>query len=151
MATHLDRYLEWISALKPYPDPTRMVVFCSVAQAPRTLEDLAATTGAGPVTVAAHLDLLQSFGLVEREGADGQATYRVDEGVLRRALEDLAPIPNDFRALSGQRAPLFRLPAADGQEVSLKNCLAEGPAIVWLSRGLSCPICRRHRAQLTLG
>src|SRR5262249_54986284 len=50
-----------------------------------------------------------------------------------------------------QRAPRFRLPAADGREVDLAEALTRGPAIVWFSRGLTCSFCRRHRAQLALG
>jgi peroxiredoxin len=53
--------------------------------------------------------------------------------------------------LVGQQAPDFCLPTADSREISLGECLARGPAVVWFSRGLGCPVCRRHRAQLTLG
>jgi peroxiredoxin len=70
---------------------------------------------------------------------------------IRRAIDDLAMIPNDVRSLSGRPAPQFRLPAADGREIALADCLARGPTIVWFSRGLACPICRRHRTQLARG
>jgi len=52
--------------------------------------------------------------------------------------------------LVGREAADFRLPTADKREVALSDCLSHGPAIVWFSRGLSCPVCRRHRAHLTL-
>jgi peroxiredoxin len=52
--------------------------------------------------------------------------------------------------LVGQQAPDFRLPTADKGEISLSDCLSRGHAVVWFSRGLGCPVCRRHRAQLTL-
>jgi len=50
----------------------------------------------------------------------------------------------------GQPAPNFRLPAADNREIALSDCVAQGPVVVWFSRGLGCPVCRRHRAHLTM-
>ena len=52
--------------------------------------------------------------------------------------------------LVGQQAPEFRLPTADQGEIALSECLSRGHAVVWFSRGLGCPVCRRNRAQLTL-
>ena len=52
--------------------------------------------------------------------------------------------------LVGQQAPEFRLPTADAGEIALSECLSRGNAVVWFSRGLGCPVCRRNRAQLTL-
>ncbi|MBI4641854.1 MAG: redoxin domain-containing protein, partial [Candidatus Tectomicrobia bacterium] len=63
---------------------------------------------------------------------------------------DLQAVPGDGRSVTDQRAPLFQLPSADGSEIALVDCLAQGPTIVWFSRGLSCSFCRRHRVQLTL-
>jgi peroxiredoxin len=53
--------------------------------------------------------------------------------------------------LVGHEATDFRLPTADSREIALSDCLSQGPAVVWFSRGLGCPVCRRHRAQFTLG
>jgi peroxiredoxin len=53
--------------------------------------------------------------------------------------------------LTGCEAQDFRLPTADNREVALSDCLSHGPAVVWFSRGLGCPMCRRHRAHLTMG
>jgi peroxiredoxin len=52
--------------------------------------------------------------------------------------------------LVGKPAPEFRLPTADQGEIALSECLSRGHAVVWFSRGLGCPVCRRNRAQLTL-
>jgi peroxiredoxin len=57
----------------------------------------------------------------------------------------------DEDGLLGKQAPDFLLPTADKREVALSDIVSRGPAIVWFSRGLGCPICRRHRAQFTLG
>jgi putative peptide zinc metalloprotease protein len=54
-------------------------------------------------------------------------------------------------SLVGQQAPDFRLPTADKGEIALSECLSRGHTVVWFSRGLGCPVCRRNRAQLTLG
>lgn len=51
----------------------------------------------------------------------------------------------------GQPAPEFRLATADSREIALSDCVAQGPVVVRFSRGLGCPVCRRHRAHLTLG
>jgi peroxiredoxin len=50
----------------------------------------------------------------------------------------------------GTRAPGFRLPSAQGPEVALEDYRGR-PVVLWFSRGLSCPFCRRHMAQLRLG
>src|SRR5687768_4278660 len=57
----------------------------------------------------------------------------------------------DTDTLLGREAPNFRLPTADEREISLSDCLSRGPTVVSFSRGLGCPVCRRHRARLTLG
>src|SRR5438046_10690092 len=62
----------------------------------------------------------------------------------RAVAQPETPVP-------GQPAPTFRLPTAGGGEVDLAAVLSRGPAIVYFSRGLGCPLCRRHRAQLTMG
>ena len=59
----------------------------------------------------------------------------------------MAAAAND---LIGQQAPDFRLPTADKGEIALSETLSRAHAVVWFSRGLGCPVCRRHRAQLTL-
>lgn len=51
---------------------------------------------------------------------------------------------------SGERAPLFDLPAIDGpQAVSLSDYIGASPVLLALSIGLWCPFCRRSIAQLT--
>lgn len=149
MATDLDQYLEWLSAALFHPE--RMPLLGLIIESPRSAAALAAATGLVPDAVADHLAVLQSLDIVTVEGADEMVTYRLNEERVRRASDDLATIPNDVRSLSGRPGPPFRLPAADGQEVALADCLAQGPTIVWFSRGLACPICRRHRTQLTRG
>src|ERR1043166_9205483 len=53
--------------------------------------------------------------------------------------------------LVGREAADFRLPTPDNREIALSECLSRGPTAVWFSRGLGCPVCRRNRAQFTLG
>src|SRR2546426_7095230 len=48
-------------------------------------------------------------------------------------------------------APNFRLASAQGGEIALENYRGQRNVILWLSRGLYCPFCRRYMAQLRLG
>lgn len=50
----------------------------------------------------------------------------------------------------GTPAPAFRLPSAQGPDVALADYRGR-PVVLWFSRGLSCPFCRRHMAHLRLG
>src|SRR5262245_24955177 len=51
----------------------------------------------------------------------------------------------------GQQAPDFHLNSAQGMEVSLQEYHGKRHIILWFSRGLFCPFCRRYMAQLRLG
>ena len=51
----------------------------------------------------------------------------------------------------GTPAPNFCLASAQGSEVVLEDYRGRRNVILWLSRGLYCPFCRRYMAQLHLG
>jgi peroxiredoxin len=53
----------------------------------------------------------------------------VGEGILEKALG------------VGDMVPMFELPDADGQMVSLADVLANGPAVISFYRGAWCPFC----------
>jgi peroxiredoxin len=48
-------------------------------------------------------------------------------------------------------APNFRLAAAQGQDIALEDYRGQKNVLLWFSRGLACPFCRRYMAQLRLG
>jgi peroxiredoxin len=50
----------------------------------------------------------------------------------------------------GTPAPNFRLASAQGGEVTLEDYRGQRNVILWLSRGLFCPFCRRYMTQLRL-
>lgn len=51
----------------------------------------------------------------------------------------------------GTPAPNFRLASAQGGEIALEDYRGQRNVVLWLSRGLYCPFCRRYMAQLHLG
>ncbi|NOT58138.1 MAG: AhpC/TSA family protein [Deltaproteobacteria bacterium] len=51
----------------------------------------------------------------------------------------------------GAIAPNFRLPSAKGADIALEDYRGQRNVLVWFSRGLACPFCRRYMAQLRLG
>jgi putative peptide zinc metalloprotease protein len=50
----------------------------------------------------------------------------------------------------GAPAPNFRLVSAQGPEITLEGYRGQRNVILWLSRGLFCPFCRRYMTQLRL-
>ena len=50
----------------------------------------------------------------------------------------------------GTPAPNFRLASAQGGEITLEDYRGQRNVILWLSRGLYCPFCRRYMTQLRL-
>lgn len=50
----------------------------------------------------------------------------------------------------GIPAPDFRLVSAQGPEIALEDYRGQRNVILWLSRGLFCPFCRRYMTQLRL-
>jgi peroxiredoxin len=46
------------------------------------------------------------------------------------------------------KAPLFTLPDGSGAEVSLKEVLTDGPALVFFYRGNWCPLCQKYMKDL---
>ncbi len=51
----------------------------------------------------------------------------------------------------GTVAPNFRLASAQGQDLTLAEYRGRKNVLVWFSKGLFCPFCRRYMAQLRLG
>ena len=48
----------------------------------------------------------------------------------------------------GQPAPGFKLPAAQGGDVSLEDYRGKRNVIVWFTKGMACVFCRQHMSQL---
>jgi peroxiredoxin len=48
----------------------------------------------------------------------------------------------------GQPAPNFKLPSAQGPEVSLADYRGKKNVIVWFTKGMACVFCRQHMSQL---
>jgi peroxiredoxin len=53
--------------------------------------------------------------------------------------------------LPGAPAPDFRLRAAGGGELALSDYRGRGAVLLWFSKGLFCPYCRRNMARLSHG
>jgi len=51
----------------------------------------------------------------------------------------------------GTPAPNFRLASAQGPDIALEDYRGQRNVVLWLSKGLYCPFCRRYMAQLHLG
>jgi peroxiredoxin len=51
----------------------------------------------------------------------------------------------------GALAPNFRLASAQGPDIALEDYRGQRNVVLWFSRGLYCPFCRRYMAQLHLG
>jgi peroxiredoxin len=49
----------------------------------------------------------------------------------------------------GQKAPDFRLAAAGGGDISLSDYFGRKSLLLWFSKGLFCPFCRRNMAHLS--
>lgn len=49
----------------------------------------------------------------------------------------------------GASAPDFRLPAAGGGSVGLADYAGRASVLLWFSKGLHCPFCRRNMARLS--
>lgn len=60
-------------------------------------------------------------------------------GTAQAAIEASGILENALR--TGDRAPMFELPDANGNIVRLADILADGPAIVSFYRGSWCPFC----------
>ena len=50
----------------------------------------------------------------------------------------------------GRAAPEFRLAAAQGGEIGPQDLRGSKRVVLWFSKGLFCPFCRRNMAQLAL-
>jgi len=48
----------------------------------------------------------------------------------------------------GQLAPSFRLPSGQGPEVGPQDYRGRQNVVVWFTKGIGCPFCRRHMTQL---
>jgi len=51
----------------------------------------------------------------------------------------------------GQVAPSFRLPSGQGPEISPEDYRGRNSLIVWFTKGLGCPFCRKHTTQIVQG
>ena len=62
--------------------------------------------------------------------------------VFHRSTQELVDSGQAAQALkTGDRAPEFSLLDSDGNEVSLKQLLADGPTVITFYRGVWCPYC----------
>jgi peroxiredoxin len=52
---------------------------------------------------------------------------------------------------AGARVPSFRLPSAQGPEVSLDDFRGRKNLILWFTKGMACPFCRQQMSQLARG
>ena len=57
--------------------------------------------------------------------------------------------PTNAHPSVGEKAPGFRLAAAGGGEVALSDYLDAKSLLLWFSKGLFCPFCRRNMARLS--
>ena len=57
--------------------------------------------------------------------------------------------PTNAHPRLGEKAPGFRLAAAGGGEVALSDYLDAKSLLLWFSKGLFCPFCRRNMARLS--
>jgi peroxiredoxin len=48
----------------------------------------------------------------------------------------------------GTLAPSFRLPSGQGPEIGLEDYRARSHALVWFTKGIACPFCRRQMVQM---
>src|SRR5215467_10289896 len=48
-------------------------------------------------------------------------------------------------------APNFRLASAQGHDIALEDYRGQRNVLLWFSKGLFCPFCRRYMTQLRLG
>ena len=55
----------------------------------------------------------------------------------------------DAHPAPGTKAPDFRLPAASGGHVALADYAGQRSVLLWFSKGLHCPFCRRNMARLS--
>lgn len=77
----------------------------------------------------------------EAGGPPFNAPAQVHE-VMHRATDELVASGQADRALKvGDRAPDFELPDTEGNIVSSKDLLKEGPLVVTFYRGVWCPYC----------
>lgn len=51
----------------------------------------------------------------------------------------------------GQVAPSFRLPSGQGPEIGLEDYRGRSNVVVWFTKGMGCPFCRQHMAQIVRG
>lgn len=51
----------------------------------------------------------------------------------------------------GTLAPHFRLASAQGPDIALEDYRGQRNVLLWLSKGLFCPFCRRYMTQLRFG
>lgn len=57
----------------------------------------------------------------------------------------------DHHPRIGSPAPEFRLRAAGGKDVALSDYRGKRDVVLWFSKGLFCPYCRRNMARLSQG
>ncbi|MFE3857928.1 peroxiredoxin-like family protein [Streptomyces griseorubiginosus] len=77
--------------------------------------------------------------------------------IMQRADRELADSGQAERALAvGAQAPLFHLPSATGEAVSLAGLLRTGPVVLTFYRGAWCPYCnialrtlQQHHGEIT--
>jgi len=51
----------------------------------------------------------------------------------------------------GRVAPSFRLPSGQGPEIGPEDYRGQQNVVVWFTKGVGCPFCRRHMSQMVQG
>jgi hypothetical protein len=67
-----------LEVAKALLDESRLIILGMTAQAPQTVEQLAAATGAKPAALPRHLEQLRDLGLLTAQASKGSESYRLD-------------------------------------------------------------------------
>ena len=65
---------------------------------------------------------------------------------MKMEQQEISDVPS-----VGTLAPNFRLASAQGPDIALEDYREQRNVLLWLSKGLFCPFCRRYMTQLRFG